>query len=225
MSLENIYQQAAHFELLPGTLMDLQINHPVTVRLKLPLVGYEIGKYIIVKYPDAKDKGSFRDVLVDGNIVIVRYLIEGEKGECFAFRSTIRSITNYPEKFIILNYPKTIENRQLRANQRFTVYFSAEILLAGAEQEQAVKGVIIDISKQGCGFVFKTDNEKVNVKKRDVMVYLTTPEGEKLAIPSHVCNSRNNKGKVNVGIKFGDDDKQVERVLEQLLIDQELLGY
>ena len=29
------------FELLPGKMLDIQINHPVQVRLKVPLIGYQ----------------------------------------------------------------------------------------------------------------------------------------------------------------------------------------
>ena len=99
------------FELHPGRSLDLQINHPVPLRLKLILVGYELGKYIILKYPKVARSSDYKDVLIEGNVMIVRYLMEGNKGECFAFRSSIKHISLNPEKLIFLEYPKQIENQ------------------------------------------------------------------------------------------------------------------
>ena len=38
------------FELLPGKMLDVQINHPVQVRLKVPLIGYELGKSAVAPW-------------------------------------------------------------------------------------------------------------------------------------------------------------------------------
>jgi hypothetical protein len=207
------------FELLPGKMVDVQIDHPVTVRLKLPLVGYELGRYIILKYPDVARVHDYSDVLVEGNIVIVRYILEGAKGQCFAFRTAIRNISQYPEKFLILSYPKKIENRQLRKQQRHTIHVPAALMLDnGAER---VKGVINDISNQGCGFIFKSNNAQTKVKKLDIFVCVQSSTNEEIKIPAKVCNSRNEQGKVSVGIQFMAGDKQVSNLLEHLLIDAE----
>jgi len=112
MSDINSSEKVQIFELQPGKMMDLQINNPVPLRLKLTLVGFDIGKYILLKYPKVTSTSEYKDVLIEGNVMIVRYLMEGNKGECFAFRSTIKHITTYPEKFIFLEYPKKIENDQ-----------------------------------------------------------------------------------------------------------------
>ena len=84
------------FELGPGKMLDLQINNPLPVRLKLSLVGYDLGRYIILKYPRVANNSEYNDVLIEGNGVIVRYLLEGDKDECFAFSSSVRSVTQHP---------------------------------------------------------------------------------------------------------------------------------
>ena len=40
---------AAYFELMPGKALDIQFSHPVNLRIKTSLIGYEVGKYIILK--------------------------------------------------------------------------------------------------------------------------------------------------------------------------------
>jgi len=208
------------FELLPGKILDVQINHPVQVRLKVPLIGYELGKYIILKYPNVVSNAAYSDVLVEGNVVVVRYLLEGDQGCCFAFRSTIRTVTHKPEKYLILSYPKKIENRQLRQHQRITTHLPAAISLNDPEQSSIrINGIIGDLSLKGCGFTFKTDNENTKVNKRDVFLCIAHHDKEEILIPAKVCNSRNEQGKINVGIQFNEGDKQVALLLEHLFID------
>jgi len=209
------------FELQPGKTMDLQINHPVSLRLKLILVGFEIGKYILLKYPKVTSTSEYNDVLVEGNVVIVRYLMEGNKGECFAFRSAIRNISIYPEKLLFLEYPKKIENRQLRTQQRTTIHIPAVIMIEEDEnnKEMRINGAISDISLKGCGFSFKSKSSTTNVNKRKVFICLQSPAGAEMKISAQVCNSRNENGVVSVGIQFLEVDEGLPELLEQLFIN------
>lgn len=208
------------FELLPGKMLDVEINHPVKVRLKLPLIGYELGKYILLKYPIPTRNSSYSDVLVDGNVVVVRYLLEGDKGCCFAFRSTIKHITKQPENFLFLEYPKRIENRQLRLHQRIMTHLPAAISLNDPEKSSVtINGIIGDLSTKGCGFTFKATSEQVTVNEREVFVCVNHHQEGEMRIPARVRNSRNEKGKVSVGIQFNDKDKQVSKLLDYLFID------
>jgi len=214
------------FDLHPGKVLDIEINHPVKVRIKVPFIGYEMGKYIILKYPVSSRTSDYKDVLVEGNVVIARYILEGERGECYAFRSTIKHITKYPENFIILHYPDNIESRQLRLQQRITTHLPASIMIDTEESDNKsirLNGIIADISAKGCGFAFKTESTKTTVKKREVFVCIQHPSTGDVKIPAQVCNSRNEHGKVNVGIKFFDDDQQVKILLEHLFIDENML--
>ncbi|KGJ97353.1 flagellar brake domain-containing protein [Colwellia psychrerythraea] len=215
--LENIQL----FELQPGKSLDLQINHPISLRLKLPLIGYELGKYIILKYPKGASTSEYNDVLIEGNVLIVRYLMEGNKGECFAFRSSIKSITQYPEKMLFIEYPKKIENRQLRLQQRTSIHLPAVIMLEDSKDNKTTKinGIIGDISAKGCGFTFKTKSVNAKVNKRDIYVCLQSPLDGEVKISARVCNSRNDQGVVSVGIQFIDEKKLVPQLLSQLFID------
>jgi len=209
------------FELMPGKVVDVQINHPVAVRLKLPVVGYELGRYILLKYPDVARSNDYSDVLVEGNIAIVRYIIEGSKGHCCAFRTSIRNVVSYPEKFLLLAYPNQIENRQLRKQQRHIIHLPATLELDNDRGSEIVEGIINDISMQGCGFIFKSENAQTKVKKLDIFVCVHSSVNESMKIPAKVCNCRNELGNVSVGIQFSQGDKQVSNLLEHLLIDAE----
>jgi hypothetical protein len=212
------------FELQPGKSLDLQINHPVPLRLKLPLIGYELGKYIILKYPKVASTSEYKDVLIEGNVLIVRYLMEGSKGECFAFRSSIKSVSQYPEKLLFIEYPKKIENRQLRTQQRTSIHLPAVIMIEETNDSNSTKinGIIGDISAKGCGFTFKTKSIHAKVNRRDIFVCLQSPSDGEVQIPARVCNSRNDNGTVNVGIQFIDEAGKVPQLLAELFIEQPL---
>ncbi|WP_254843563.1 flagellar brake protein [Shewanella sp. UCD-KL21] len=209
------------FSLMPGNLVDLQINSPVKFRTKATLVGYEMGKYIILKHPAPQQMNNYHDVFSEGNGVVVRYLLEGQQGECFAFKTTIRNVTKFPEKFIFLSYPKEIENRQLRTHQRFVTHLPSSIQAREDSEGKLgseLKGIIADISAKGCGFLFKTDNESLKVNEKDIYVNIRNANDSIITIPARVCNSRFEHGKVNVGIQFEDDDPQIKTLLNQLFI-------
>lgn len=209
------------FELQPGQSMDIQINHPASLRLKLALVGYELGNYILLKYPRVTNTSEYSDVLVEGNVIIARYLMEGNKGECCAFRSAIKGVSTYPEKFLFLEYPNKIENRQLRAQQRTSIHIPAIMMIEEDEnnQEMKIDGALSDISLNGCGFLFKSKSNNTNVNKRDIYICIQSPTGVDLKLSARVCNSRNDKGVVSVGIQFLEADKRLPELLEQLFVN------
>ena len=57
-------QKKFFLDLLPGKLIDIQFNNPIQVRFKLTLIGYDTGKYLILKYPAQAGKNDYSDILV-----------------------------------------------------------------------------------------------------------------------------------------------------------------
>lgn len=208
------------FELQPGTLVDIQAKLPVTVRLKSMLVGYSTGKYIILQYPDPKRYGNYKDVLTEGNTVIVRYLLEGDKGECFAFKSTILHVVKYPDPLMFIDYPKHIENRQLRSHQRKITNIPAEIALPGSSLgKTGIKGMIVDISSSGCRFVFKSA-QKATVKQTQIEVSINTAfHKEPIKVSAKVCNSSFEVDRTFVGIMFTEKEEVIQDLMDVLFLD------
>lgn len=209
------------FELEPGKYLDVQINHPVSVRLKLALVGYEMGKYIILKYPKVASKAEYNDVLFEGNALIIRYIMPANDGECFAFRSTIKYISQYPERLLFIKYPCQIENRQLRMQPRTNIHLPATIIIEDSSDSKPTQfnGIINNISTKGCGFSFKSKGVNASLNKQEILVSLQSPATGEIMIPGRVCNSRNNQDTTSIGIQFIDKANIVPKLLKELLID------
>jgi c-di-GMP-binding flagellar brake protein YcgR len=217
-----IHKSAFILDLLPGKLIDLQFNMPVLVRLKFTLVGYDIGNYIVLKLPTTVNASEYRDVLTSGNIAIVRYIVEGDKGECVAFSTTIKSIIQVPEKLIFLEYPTQVENRQLRNKQRLKTHIPAQISQRKTDVTTAtISGAIVDISLEGCQFVFKPTSSEKQVKKvKIIMAINSANNGQPIVINAIVRNSRYQRGKIFVGVQFEPKDKQlIQNLLNALALD------
>lgn len=220
-----IKEQEEYFELLPGKLLDIQINFPVTVRKKLILVGYELGKYLILKWPKSAHKNEYKDVLVEGNGMIIRYIVEGGSGRCYAFRTAISSIIQYPERLIFVDYPEVLENRELRNKTRQETHLPAFISMGGegkGTKENRIAGVINDVNVKGCGFSFKANNDRIKVNNRDITVWFKGLNNEEKQMSAKVCNSRNEKGLVSVGIEFYGTEKEVTAILESLQLGEHI---
>ena len=211
-------------QLTPGNVIDLQLGGQSFVRIKPTIIGIDSGRYILIKFPNNLNSADYKDVLISGGGVIVRYILEGLNGECVAFSTTIQHVLNKPERLIFLNYPTHIENRQLRTQQREKTHLPALISpskINDASTHQGITGYIIDISAQGCLFSFKPSAGKGGIKNCPIQIAITIVGKETpCIINAHVKNNRSENGQVLVGILF--DKSSLERVT--MLLDDMAIG-
>jgi len=198
--------------LTPGKAVDIELGGPLKTRIKPLVVGFDLGKYIVLKFPQRLNISDYKDVVVSGNSSIVRYIVEGDRGECVAFSTTIEHVSTIPDSYIYINYPKKIEKRQLRSTQREKTHLPTKITQS-TNDEISIDGYVIDISERGCQFSFKANNSnsKGSVKKCPINIFITlTGKYEPLELQAHVKNSRIENGYVLVGIMF--DNASLEKV-------------
>ena len=119
--------------LRPGDVIDVEFSSATKVRTKLQVVGFDTGNYLLLKQPNPRTDGSYADVLYEGNPVIVRLVLEGEAGECLAFKTKIRAVSNIPFRLLYLDYPKEIENRALRAQRRVRTHIPVDVTADGSQ--------------------------------------------------------------------------------------------
>lgn len=199
----------------PGKPIELLFEYPAKVQLKLQLIGYDVGRYIILKSPSNND---YNDVLVEGNVVGARFLLEGEKGLFCAFKSTIRNVTKFPDRFIILEYPNKIAQQHLRKHQRITVHLPAKIDFEDGKQPESLLGLVADICPLGCALEVDRADIKGNPKKKYIKLEVFHPTGELIVLNAFVCNARAEEDKVFMGVSFIDVEDKVEDLLKHLLI-------
>ena len=212
--------------LKPGQVVDIQLASLSDVRIKPIVIGVDLGRYLLVKFPTKLNPSDFKELLVPGSSVIVRYILEGQHGECVSFSTTIQHVLTVPSRLIFLNYPTYIENRQLRTTEREKTHMPAEIsanksghTLIGA----SITGYIIDISAHGCLFSFRPAASKGGLKKAHINIAITIVSQEHpLILSAHVKNNRLDNGHVLVGIMFDESSlEDVALLLAEMAIDSE----
>ena len=224
MLQENHHLNEFITHLTPGRIIDLQLDGLSGIRIKPTVIGLDHGRYLLVKFPTKLNPADYSDLLVQGSNVIVRYIVEGEHGECVAFSTTIQNLLTVPERLIFLNYPSRIENRQLRNHQREKTHLPAQIsqkLENNRLASTCIGGYIVDISARGCQFSFKQEGGVINVKKCPVQIAITLMGySEPLMVFAHVKNQRTVNGHILIGIMFDDSSlAQIDALLEELAID------
>jgi len=212
--------------LRPGDMIDVEFAAATKVRTKLQLVGFDTGNYLLLKQPNPRIDGSYADVLFEGNPVIVRLVLEGETGECIAFKTNIRAVSNIPFRLLYLDYPKQVENRALRAQKRVRTHIPVDVTADNSQastKKKLASGVIVDISSAGCRIVFKaTPNEAGNVTHMNIKVGIGSgAHKEALSLSGQIMNQRKERGMISVGVRFTDDEAHINDVFDHLLIDTE----
>jgi len=216
-------------QLTPGKVIDLQLGSLGAVRIKPTVIGIDLGQYLLVKLPNKLNISDYKDVLLTGGGVIVRFILEGLNGECVAFSTTIQNVIFSPNRLIFLNYPKSIENRQLRTHQRRETHLPAKISqnkLGDTLIGNCIDGYIVDISARGCQFSFRSDNGKSGVKKCPVHIAISISGIDApLIINAHVKNNRLQNGCMLVGIMFDESSlMKISVLLDDMAIESDYIA-
>ncbi|MDY6954562.1 MAG: flagellar brake protein [Thermodesulfobacteriota bacterium] len=109
------------------------------------LVGLEPPAYLIIQMPLMVDVGRHFE---EGNGFVVRYF---SLGNAYEFRSTVLASIVKPFRLIFLSYPEAVVSLNWRRSRRISCYIPAIAQFDGQE----IKGVISDISREGCRFNIK----------------------------------------------------------------------
>jgi len=200
--------------LVPGKVIDLQFGGVSGVRIKPTVIGLDLGNYVLLKFPSKLNPAYYKDMLIPGTNVVVRYIAEGNQGECVAFSTTIEYVSTIPEKLIFINYPSKIENRQLRVQQREKTHLPSQIsqhISDGRLSGNCINGYIVDISPNGCLFSFKANEGQSGVKKCPIHISISiTGQDEPVLVSAHVKNNRVENGLIMVGIMF--DSSSLDKI-------------
>ena len=217
-----VHEKIRHLH--PGSQVDLQFSQPGSLRIRTSLVGYEKNRYLVLKLPQQVVEGGYKDMFTEGNMVVVRCLLEGDLGECIAFRAMIKTVSHHPVHLLFLEYPQQIENRSLRAKQRIRAFIPAYIspVEQGAlpENFSLYNGFVIDISPCGCRFSMKLHADANQIDKVSVMMELLVPgEEQRIQIPGEIMNCHIELQELSLGIKFELPERQVAKMLQRFIVD------
>jgi c-di-GMP-binding flagellar brake protein YcgR len=197
----------------PGTQLQIEIEG-VASRFKSTLVGIKPDEYLIVKTPKAALSGGVKNRLFRGNQIVIRYLY---KGTVFGFQYKLVEAIFSPKQLLLVEYPKIIENCDLRSHERIDCLFPAKITIEDEERH----GAVLDISQGGCRYLIKTlKGEKLPSVQIDEQVTLRCQfpgiEGEQI-LSGKVRNMKTDEQETALGIEFHEIAPEVENIIVQYI--------
>jgi c-di-GMP-binding flagellar brake protein YcgR len=137
------------FFLPVGIPLQIEIEG-VSFRMKSVSVGWLPDTCLIIKRPSTPM--SITRMLFKGNKVTVRYI---DAGSAFGFESELIAVADEPLGILYISYPVHIVRKSLRSSRRIECHLPAQVFRREPETGEETplgEGVIVDISRMGCGF-------------------------------------------------------------------------
>ncbi|GDY28141.1 MULTISPECIES: flagellar brake protein [unclassified Agarivorans] len=209
-----------------GDVLDVQFIKEGNVRIKCKLIGVDDANFLIFAVPKSAQQGH-HDVLIEGMACIVRSIIEGEAGQCIAFRSIITDIFKSPKHLLFVKYPTEIERFSLRKQQRATTRIPATVTHRSSVSDQQIEndlsfdGVILDLSAGGCRFKLAWPESYGKFLLNDVFVHIRVagkPESDTIIEGTVKSQSKDGHDQLAIGIKF-DGQSELDQLLAHLALD------
>ena len=163
---------------------------------KCTYVGQKRDRYLVVTPPP--DFAAIENKLRQADPITVRYSFEGN---IFEFSSKLMEIKYKPLMLLILQFPDSIEKKELRSQKRICCFISATMEINNEIQD----GIIKDISKFGCRFVFETSGKLEKALRSDDQIALAVDFpgiSDRQEIMGKIKDVRRNESRLDVGIEF-----------------------
>ncbi len=210
--------QVAFHKVPPGC----ELNFSINTRFKkgAEYRGYWIGldqkNYIICCLKSA-DAFTGINIISEGCEVSARFHWDGK---LIAFHSEISSLLNEPARWMVLRYPRSVMSMPLRKHDRYECYQPATLHL---DAKHILKGVLKDISAQGCKFVPKAAS-KFNIsllKDKTLQLQTRFPKQDKPVILScQIKNTPNERNEFALGCQFIQHYPLITQQIEYQLVDK-----
>jgi len=183
-----------------GTKVYLEIDG-VNFSVTSIFIGMLRDEFMIVTLP--KRYKSVKNKLFPANKMVVKYL---HKGSVFAFQTSVIELITNPIRALAIEYPKVVQQRELRGTKRNTVVIPGRV-----EAKKTEFSVVInDISKNGCNFKYLDNKSNISsLREGDILrVYCQLPGvSDEIGAMACVRNVRREQGQLSIGAEFQDITK------------------
>jgi c-di-GMP-binding flagellar brake protein YcgR len=218
MEAENLDYLFTERHILIGLGSEVQIQiEGVTFRFKSTLIGMESDECLIIKTPMVPSDAPFTSIqhkLFPGIQIVVRYLY---KGTVFGFQSKLIKAITTPLRLLFVEYPKIIENYDLRSEERTDCFLPTKIEIKNEEEH----GAILDISERGCRCLIKALDGKIlpyiEIDERITLRCQFPGIKDDQVISGNVKNFSRDNEEMILGIEFHEIAAGLKTIIDQYL--------
>jgi len=195
----------------------LQVMAPTkAVRLKTRLIGVDPNMSVIVSMGNNAEWEAAKQLMREGQKVIVRIMSTAQpNASLLAFQSKIQKVMTIAGRWVVLDYPKEVQQVPLRQDQRLPIRIEAS-LLNPENKKVCSTGFLSDLSVNGCAFVGEPI-EKANLSKKYILQLSNTYQNKSIIMA--IKNSKKADALGNSMQYGGALEGDGKKFAEPLLID------
>lgn len=181
-------------------------------RFKTSLVGIVHDSYLVIECPGLTMLVGEPKQFTVGSEIVVRCL---SQGRAWGFKSRLLRVISTPVTLLIIEFPEQVENSSLRSDKRISCMLPGKIKI-GKEQR---KGLLLDISENGCFFSVKAAKDKKEAdvgidEEVTILCQLPGMEGEQ-TLKGRVRHTHRDEVKTSFGIEFDEIDSKILKRIAQ----------
>lgn len=179
------------------------------------VVGFKVSQCLILEHPFT-ESGAHQIRVND--LLWIRCF----RSKVLRFKVKVLHILKSPIPLLFLEYPRTVEEINLRESDRKKVFFKGTFLdLRDKKRDRSWEGYILDISDSGCLMW----GDFVHLVDRDVLLNFRVPwTGENISAKARVIRCEVTEKGMRSGLKFIDVDDETRKRLQELLKSLEEQG-
>lgn len=193
-----------------GTEVRIQIPG-MEERYRSRVVGLDPGRFIILTKPVTLSPAVVKTSLIPGSELLVRYLYDGT---VWGFKSRLIQVLSGNVQVIFVEYPQDIENYELRRAERVETYLPCRL----AQGEQAVDGLVLDLSEAGARVSYKSDLEIGRNPGCEVQIQIPALKcGDSALLAGVVRTVRERGGRWILGRQFSEGQDEMRQKVREYL--------
>jgi nitrate reductase NapAB chaperone NapD len=167
--------------------IEIHFANGKTVQSRSSLIGYQVGRFILIEYPNKGFSEAYQHMLVNAEIVVRAMTNSGFK-DIIAFKSTIFSV-------------KKKVREQLRVNIEQEVFIM--------HNDNKISAKMLDFSSTGC--LLTVDAKTVNIEQgEEIHVAISINTDLSGILTGSMVKVQNIEGVLNIGVRFSDEHPQLK---------------
>ena len=195
-----IYGALSLIDIGMDLFIEIHFANGKTVQSRSSMIGYQLGRFILIEYPNKGLSEAYQHMLVHAEIVVRAMTNSGFK-DTIAFQSSILSIVNQPIKMLCLSAPKIIIKKKLRDQLRVNIEQDAFVI----HNDAKVSAKMVDFSFSGCLLTLDA-NAASFAEGEQIHVSISINTELSGILSGSAVKVKNVEGLLHVGIKFSDDN-------------------
>lgn len=189
----------------PGAELLLEFDSD-SMKVKGKIVGMEPPDYLIVRINHSPDN---QRALTKGEALLANYKT---KNLIFGFQSNIINMIYEPESLLFINYPATIENFNIRTQERAVCFMPVKLEV----ENHFIEGAIIDITMEGCCCTVQGETILNERPFEELSLHIIDSDGaQAFSLTGIIKSMRENSGDYYFGINFKEHDRTTQALLKK----------